>query len=495
MARVILTGVAFGLVAWGRDFAYLHLTINNVPLFITELCLALLLCLWAIDVIVSGHGSGIKWTGTLFLLSALLLWTTIAYMRGVIVQPIFATRKFALFYYALFFLPISRWFFQTEQALKLARALYYAGLITTCTRVMNLLGWPSWYDRHLNPSVAMDMAMEWSMLYAMFLFIRRERRWLNLGFILVQLVLIIFCDVRTSWVSMITGSAAFLAISSTYLERTWTIRLALIFPTAIAALFSIHALFPTAEIVASFRKWSRMEVQMVKPQTQQVASAPVTVARAPNAPKVVKPDKKSPAMEAQTLTSQPPQTTSAPAALTRLVNGSKDILQSFIPKKNGWSPKQGNAVWRVRVWTEMTKEVISNHPLVGMGFGVPFLPRVWISEHSTVTEQYPLPNVDPHNSHVAVFYRIGLIGMVLYVGFFASLILASLQTIRNRGVPEIRWSILVVSLSYVVMVLAHSCFAVVLEGPYMGVPFWIAVSLCLTLSCPTAVDESDHDVR
>src|SRR5438132_6866049 len=121
----------------------------------------------------------------------------------------------------------------------------------------------------------------------------------------------------------------------------------------------------------------------------------------------------------------------------------------------------------------MGAEVLSKHPWIGMGFGVPFLPTKYMKRHFVDTDQFPLPNVDPHNSHMSVLYRMGIVGMLLYVGFLSSLILTSLRTIRNRDVPELRRFLLAVTISYVLLVLAHACFAVVLEGPYMGVPFWM----------------------
>jgi O-antigen ligase len=142
----------------------------------------------------------------------------------------------------------------------------------------------------------------------------------------------------------------------------------------------------------------------------------------------------------------------------------------------------------------MIVEMIQNHPWIGMGFGVPFLPRIWMSEHGTATEQYPLPNVDPHNSHLSVLYRTGFIGLGLYLMFFISLILRALQVIANDHYSQKQRQLTLICVAYVVLCLVHASFAVVFEGPYMGIPFWVTVGLTLAAtSIPIPNTSSENE--
>lgn len=468
IARGLLYAMLFLLLVFGRPFAHFHFQIFHRSVFVTEIALAALGALWCLRFSYE-KPFRTPLRGPLLMWTIFLAWSCVAYARGLYTEPLFATRKFAQIYYALFIFPVFCWNHDMKYVQQIIRIMFIAGIVVTVIRFFGLLQVHAFAALE-NPSVAMDMAIEFSLCYEMYLFVKGKYLWLNTPLIFFQLYLIVAGNVRTSWISTLLGSMFLLTLLMKNVERGRSFLLIILIPITFATLVLLHAWSLTPAYALSYAG--------TRP-TAIIPEKPPSLAPVKNNPSIPVPK-----------TTVPPAKPSLPnphdAAIksgrsTQLLFNVRGILQSFIPKKDPSYYKQGNANWRRRIWMEMFREVMQNHPWIGMGFGIPFLPHIWMSEHGTFTDQYPLPNVDPHNSHLSILYRTGIIGFILYFSFLISLFQAGLLTISNVSRDLNVRSQLIVCLSYVFLVLVHASFAVVLEGPYMGVPFWVTVGLVLTL--------------
>ncbi len=137
-----------------------------------------------------------------------------------------------------------------------------------------------------------------------------------------------------------------------------------------------------------------------------------------------------------------------------------------------------NVWWRLFIWRDMLGE-LSRKPLFGWGFGKPFRSPTlealgW--EHGG-REGW----IDPHNSHLNIAYKTGIIGFAIFllimVGFFRRT-MSFLRHIRQNDKIELY---VVALLTCVVYILTIALFLVVLEGPYMGSFLWICMGLIVAL--------------
>jgi len=127
-----------------------------------------------------------------------------------------------------------------------------------------------------------------------------------------------------------------------------------------------------------------------------------------------------------------------------------------------------NVQWRLVVWGLLIKGFLAS-PIIGNGFGANF---PVFHFHGQLFGIDPSISVGAHNSYLWVAYKEGLIGLLL-LGLFIAYIL-------TRGT----WHVLTaadsagrlcaaVGLAGFVYVLVYAAFNVVLEGPYMGMLFWL----------------------
>jgi O-antigen ligase len=120
--------------------------------------------------------------------------------------------------------------------------------------------------------------------------------------------------------------------------------------------------------------------------------------------------------------------------------------------------------WRLFAWEQAIRAGLEN-PLFGVGFGRPLI------LHWQYRTDY---NIDPHNSYAALFYRLGLSGVIAFFVLWASTIIASYKAARRH--PSRRFRI-AFALSSHFGVAIFAMFNVALEGPYMGIPFWCSLGL------------------
>jgi len=126
--------------------------------------------------------------------------------------------------------------------------------------------------------------------------------------------------------------------------------------------------------------------------------------------------------------------------------------------------EDANASWRLEVWKRAINYGIE-HPLMGAGFGRSMGDSLAFGETD---------RVDPHNSYVAIFYRMGLPGIIAFAIFWAQVIGVAFARCKRGTANRLLFGM---ALAAHIATAIFALFNVVLEGPYMGIPFWVSLAL------------------
>jgi len=142
------------------------------------------------------------------------------------------------------------------------------------------------------------------------------------------------------------------------------------------------------------------------------------------------------------------------------------------------NPSASNTRWRLYVWGDMLRE-LSKKPLFGWGFGKPFRSSTL---ESLGWERYEKEKwTDPHNSHLNIAYKTGIIGFSIFLLIIMRFLGRTMRLLRRmRQDDKIKLYIMGL-LTCFVHVLILALFVVALEGPYLGAFLWIAMGLIVAL--------------
>jgi O-Antigen ligase len=138
----------------------------------------------------------------------------------------------------------------------------------------------------------------------------------------------------------------------------------------------------------------------------------------------------------------------------------------------------GNAQWRMGFWDQIISrnlETVSG-TLLGIGFG-PDLVTGW--SFWTYEDR---PNRNPHNILITLFGRMGLVGLTLWILFIVMTLMGILRGYRASAAMPARRDQLVFLLAYVVTMFGAACFGVLLESPFMAIPFYFLLGVAARLA-------------
>ncbi len=122
---------------------------------------------------------------------------------------------------------------------------------------------------------------------------------------------------------------------------------------------------------------------------------------------------------------------------------------------------------------------LSEKPLFGWGFGKPFRsPTVEALGWDYGEEE---GWIDPHNSHLNIAYKTGIIGFSIFLLIILRFLGRTIRLLsRMRQDDKIKLYIMGL-LTCFVHVLILALFVVALEGPYLGAFLWITMGLIVVL--------------
>ena len=137
-----------------------------------------------------------------------------------------------------------------------------------------------------------------------------------------------------------------------------------------------------------------------------------------------------------------------------------------------------NLTWRYMFWVYLFQEVISQHPLMGIGFGAPLFyldlaPEFLTSDDGSRNTEYTLGT---HNSIIFLLARMGIIGLVLVL-ILHILIYAKAFRKINKEPKTNKVSETELFLLANFMFLNSALFNVVLETPLYGGLYWITLGV------------------
>ncbi len=131
----------------------------------------------------------------------------------------------------------------------------------------------------------------------------------------------------------------------------------------------------------------------------------------------------------------------------------------------------GTKEWRLEWWSDIVAYTVHGpHFWTGKGFGV----NLAVDDGYTLGLPGPALR-SPHNGHMTILARAGVPGLALWVvllGLWATTMIARSRQAARAG--HLQWSrLFVFLLCYLASALVNASFDVALEGPMIGVVFWV----------------------
>jgi O-antigen ligase len=155
--------------------------------------------------------------------------------------------------------------------------------------------------------------------------------------------------------------------------------------------------------------------------------------------------------------------------LSQATSRKSTLGEEIARAKTVTSTTDPNAQFRLKFWKAALVKSIDS-PLIGAGFD-PY-PANIVPPETVGNDPFPAP----HNSFVAIAYRIGFLPFLLFLAMLASLIFRGFRASIERLEPRDR-AVCSALTAIVLYCGVTSAFNVFLEAPYAGPLFWIAVGL------------------
>lgn len=136
--------------------------------------------------------------------------------------------------------------------------------------------------------------------------------------------------------------------------------------------------------------------------------------------------------------------------------------------------KGDNNRFRLVWWTEVINETLDTSPVFGLGFGYDLAARFQRVYYGVFPEDFNARS--PHSIVITVFARMGAIGLGLFLGIVAQMVVWVWRAARRNNLEQLGPALMAT------MVFTGACFGVVLEGPMGAVVFWVMLGAAAAIS-------------
>jgi len=150
----------------------------------------------------------------------------------------------------------------------------------------------------------------------------------------------------------------------------------------------------------------------------------------------------------------------------------------------------GTVRTRLWMWGDLLEELWKNKTFIlGVPFGVKWRPpRIIPWWEST-------DRIDPHNSFLAILYRIGIFGFLSLLFLIGLTIYGTIKTINRFSQLEEHKSemlLLIASIGSIVYCVLHALTDVTLENPFKGMFLWIFMGICRNVLVDVRLKNPNH---
>ena len=145
-----------------------------------------------------------------------------------------------------------------------------------------------------------------------------------------------------------------------------------------------------------------------------------------------------------------------------------DNLVSVVDRSAGGRRQESTTKWRLEIWGRVFDDVTQDYPVAGFG------PGPDLGKRYDITGDGDLPLRNPHNSHVGVLARTGLVGVMLWAFLWISWYVELIR-LRRRLTAQARHREAAVAgwlMVSVVAILVNAIFDPTLEGPQVAWWLW-----------------------
>jgi len=131
--------------------------------------------------------------------------------------------------------------------------------------------------------------------------------------------------------------------------------------------------------------------------------------------------------------------------------------------------------FRLGTWAEVLRRAI-RHPLVGWSFGIPIVTKSMLEGVGSTAATN-----DPHNTYLALFFRTGLLGLIVFGLITLAWYRRCLIALRSSTSPGTRNTLRVVLGSHVFLT-AFGFFNQMLESPHFGIWYWALLGIGMAIA-------------
>lgn len=168
------------------------------------------------------------------------------------------------------------------------------------------------------------------------------------------------------------------------------------------------------------------------------------------------------------LAKEPNEVSSSPPALPKEEN---KAIKSVIESERSIETPYNNSLFRIFIWQEAFKQLITKRPLFGFDFGKPFRCRQIEILDWAQGEWRRDGWVCMHNSYIDILYRAGIVGLLMVISILSMLLFLAVNSLRRRSLNGVLLTGIILNW------FMAANFLEILEMPYSAIPIWSLVGL------------------